>query len=160
MKWIFNQGMTKFLCFVIGLLLFNSGITFTHANGLTGFDLVDADANTFIQSINHQDTLELFGYNEISITANTFGTVTKIDFYWNNTFIRSESSAPYCISGDQAGDYNPWVFFDLNLPQQIKAVAYSGSIQIDTIDISVVFVNSGPPRIPGPPKTFSCTNNF
>ena len=160
MKRISNSRRANFLCFVFSLFAFSLLPSISHANGLSGLDLLDASANTVIQNIHDQDTLELYGYKEISIKANALGTVTKIDFYWNGIYTRTESSAPYCIAGDQAGDYNPWYFFELNVPQQIKAVAYSGATKVDSINISVIFVNTGPPRIPGAPSTFSCSNNF
>ncbi|NNM15629.1 MAG: DUF5060 domain-containing protein [Bacteroidia bacterium] len=160
MKRSIHCGNAIFYCIVGAIMSFLFFPVYSMANGISSVNLLDASANVSLQPVSNGDTIELYGYDAISFEAVTYGSVTKVEFYWNGSFERSESSAPYCLAGDQAGDFNPWHFFNLNVIESIKVIAFNGATKVDTVEINFVLMNTGPPRVPSAPLTFSCLNNF
>lgn|GEM_PF-1481427 len=56
-----------------------------------------------------EDTINLNTYNSFSIRANPCSTdVKSVKFFVNGNFTRTESSLPFSIAGDNAGNYTKW----------------------------------------------------
>ncbi|MEO1290905.1 MAG: PKD domain-containing protein, partial [Chloroflexota bacterium] len=74
---------------------------------VTSLTLIDADNGQSMGSISDGQVLDLDGDN-LSIRAETSGTVESVVFTIGNNTLQTESNAPYAIAGDSGGNYTPW----------------------------------------------------
>jgi len=80
---------------------------------ITGFALIDADRDTVIKAFDplaDGATIDLakLPTRKLSIVARTTGDVDRVAFTLDGQPGKTEGSAPYAMTGDTAGDYNPW----------------------------------------------------
>ena len=59
-------------------------------SALTHFNLVDAQSNLYLYSLSNPDTIVLANTPIISIAAEVNAPVTKVEFYLDGVFIKSE----------------------------------------------------------------------
>ncbi len=83
--------------------------TFNQVGGVTGFMLVDADADTDIRPLRHQDTIYRNALPpNLAIRAVTNGPVESVVFDFDGTTgYRTENNAPFSLGGDTDGDHAP-----------------------------------------------------
>ncbi len=77
----------------------------------TALFLVDADANARLQPLRDGDTINLFALpsRNVTIEAVTDAAVSRVDFRLNNqTRFRTETSRPFSLVGDEAGNFRSW----------------------------------------------------
>ncbi|MFO8011835.1 MAG: GC-type dockerin domain-anchored protein [Phycisphaerae bacterium] len=75
------------------------------ADGVTGFTLINADADTAIGPLLDGDTLNLSAYStSLSVRADTEGPVSRVSFTYDGSFVRTENVVPYALGGDSGGD--------------------------------------------------------
>jgi len=94
----------KFLLFFLSV----SFISQLNAQSITGFALYDATTNDYIKELENYTLIDQIRPKEINIVANTTGNVGSIVFYVDGIEFRTESTAPYTLAGDNAGDFYPW----------------------------------------------------
>jgi hypothetical protein len=88
--------------------------TATVSGSVSSFTLINADTDTPISGFDPMPagaTLNLatLPTRNLSIRANTSGTIGSVRFgYDGNANFRCESTAPYALASDTAGDYNAW----------------------------------------------------
>ncbi len=76
---------------------------------VSDFDVVDTSGK-FLKHLNEGDEINVGDplYKAMTVVANTTGQVGSVKFLLNNQFYRTENVAPYTITGDQNGYFNPW----------------------------------------------------
>lgn len=78
---------------------------------VTSFTLINADTNADLGTISNNATINLANLptQNLNVRANTSGSVGSVQFSLDgNSNFRTESSAPYALAGDVAGNYNAW----------------------------------------------------
>lgn len=87
--------------------------------------LIDAQADTVLFNIGEGNVIftNNLPSSSINISAVTTGEVSKVLFYQNGAFVRSEGTAPYALAGDSNGNYYAWSY-KLDVPYQITAIPF------------------------------------
>jgi hypothetical protein len=77
---------------------------------VVSLQLVDIATNTPTTILTNGTVISLAAYPQgISVQANTFGTITQIQFNVNDIEWQLEGVAPYALDGDNNGDFDQWV---------------------------------------------------
>jgi hypothetical protein len=79
-------------------------------HSVTNFNIVSTSGNV-IRQLNGGDQVDLNDplLKSFTVVANTAGTIGSVKFVLNNQSYRVENVAPYTLTGDQNGYFNPWV---------------------------------------------------
>ena len=133
--------MINKLSILFSFFFFNI-LSVSFAAGLTNFTLVNAQTNLDYYILSTNDTVVLANTPLITIRADVNAPVTKIEFYLDGIFIRSEGVAPYAINGDAGGVYNAWTGYTKNVIHELKAYAFNGATISDSLVINLIFVDS------------------
>lgn len=119
---------------------------------ISSLTLVNAATDTDIATLTNGYNVDLGTYPSISIRANPVGAVESVVFSVDASPVQTENLVPYCIAGDNSGDYNAW-----SAPSgthTISAVPYdqdggSGSSG-GSVSLSINFVTPTPTPTPNP----------
>jgi hypothetical protein len=124
---------------------------------VTTLMLINADTDQDIGPIQNGDTinLSLIGTSNLNVRADTSpATVGSVVFGLDgNPNFKTESTAPYALAGDNAGNYNPWT--PALGPHTLTATPYSasgggGTVGTPlTVNFTVVSTPTGPATITG-----------
>jgi len=92
------------------LVLFFSTVSVAHAQSVTSFVLVDADADTDIRPLSDGDVIDAaqLSATSLSIRAETSPATTgsvRFDFDGTSNY-QTENNPPYALNGDTSGDYD------------------------------------------------------
>ncbi len=79
-----------------------------HAAEVTGFTLIDARTDRPLKPLKDGAAVDRAELGPVSIRADVKGRVGSVRFLVNGGTIRTESQAPYALSGDSEGNYNAW----------------------------------------------------
>jgi len=142
-------------------LLFLSSIETAHGQAqVTGFTLIDANANAQIGAIQNGDTIDLstIGAQQLSMRADTSGSVGSVQLQLDGQTTATEGVAPYALGGDSGGNYNPVSGLLVTTSHTVVATIYSGSggsgAVVDSLSITFDVTNSNSPPSPtGPGPT-------
>ncbi len=137
------------------LLLFLFSFTAT-AQEITSFTLMNAEADTEIGPLTDGSSFVLADLpsNQLSIRANTSGTMKSVVFSLDGEVVMIENRAPYAFFGNTGNDYAPWI------PEigtyTINASAYSlrrgrGTL-LDSFTVTVSFTEADPGEEPEEPE--------
>ena len=97
-----------FLVLFASLTLFSPPAV--QAQSVSGFVLVDADADRDLQPLTDGAKLDLAALpRHLNVRAETSpSTVGSVRFRLNGQDVQTENAAPYALRGDRNGDYNAW----------------------------------------------------
>lgn len=91
---------------------------------VTSLTLVNADTDTDIGPMPSTLNLATLPTRNLNVRANTSGASVRFGYDANASY-RTESSAPFALEGDTAGNYNPWT--PSTGAHTITATAFSGT---------------------------------
>lgn len=69
------------------------------------------------------------------------GTVSSVDFYRNSNFERTESIFPYCINGDDLGDFDNFAPFNSAGVHVIRAEPFWEGVAGAPLEITLTITN-------------------
>ena len=96
-----------FTVFVTGVCL--AGSETSHAGEVVGFTLIDAGTNRAVGPLKDGGLVDRTKASRgVSLRADVSDGVRSVRFAVDGRVVQTESTAPYSISGDTNGNYNPW----------------------------------------------------
>ncbi len=119
--------------------------TFSMAQSISSFTLVNAETNTDIAAIQNGNVYNLtaIGTDQLSIRVNVSAAVGSIVFFVDGQKFQTENISPYALAGDNSGNYNAWV--PAMQTYAIQARAYSASngtgSLLDSSSVAISFIN-------------------
>jgi N-acetylneuraminic acid mutarotase len=127
--------------------------TSTGVGSVASLSLVNANTDADIGNFTNGAVLDISGGKTYSVRANTSGTVRSVQFRLNGVAIRTESSAPYAVAGDNAGDYAPWNLTAGTYTLQVVPYSGTGATGTAGTPVSVNFTVTGENTNPTPAFT-------
>jgi len=124
---------------------------------LVGFTLIDAATDLAIGAVENGDTIDLstIGAQQLSMRADTSGTVGSVKLELDGQPTATESVWPYALGGDSGGNYNPVPGLLVATSHTVVATIFSGSggsgIAGDSLSITFYVTDNSPPSPTGPP---------
>jgi hypothetical protein len=150
-----RYNLVHFLCAMACAV---GAVSMTHAQTLNGFTLINADNNQPISgyapiAANATIDLATLPTRNLNIRADVVGVVGSVRFKLNGATVRTESTAPFAMYGDNSGDYLVWVppTGTLNISAtpyaQANAQGTAGSAKNLTLNVQDSAPNTGPVAI-------------
>ncbi|NNM16623.1 MAG: hypothetical protein HKO56_08195, partial [Bacteroidia bacterium] len=138
---MFSHVMWKqaYYAFFIFILLFSID---ADATRITGVHLVDVNTNAELGYLHNAAVIDLAVVPQINLSAIPNGNITKILFYVNGNFVRSEGVAPYAIGGDAAGIFNVWTHPGIG-SHIIDVIPVNGIDTGEVHSVNIQIINSG-----------------
>lgn len=140
------------------LFLLAVGVRCCYSQEVTSFSLINAADDSFIKTLREGETIDVQSVgNQLTIRADTSGTVGSVRFTLDGNDATTENESPYSLNGDSNGNYAPEPNLVVGGAHSISATIFSGPSGTGTAvaSSSIFLIVIAPPTTDPPPQNLN-----